>query len=247
MNLRSLACVGAMAAMGAASGADLVAGNSCAAMAIPASSGYTLIAVPFKSFGATRPTVKVAELVKTAGLKAGSKLYYYDGTSYNAWNLAADGGTWAGVAVTCKIDGKDVTTVSPSADFALSCGSTLWLERAEGSATSVVVYGEEGTAISTSVTAKTVQLISNPKAEDHVVAEAGSDGDLLMIPDATGAQAIYTYKTSKEGWCTFEEKQETLGDRTITTKVYTKTTVTIPGGRGAWYVSKGTTVPTFNW
>ena len=247
MKIRSLAFVGALAAMGTVFGTDVVTGNTCAAMAIPAAGDYTLIAVPFKGLGGTEQTVKVAELVKTMGLKAGSKLYYYDGTNYKTWNLAADGGSWEGVAVTCKIDGKDVTTVSPGADFALPCGSTLWLERAAGSTASVVVYGEEGTAISTPVTANAVQLISNPKAADHEVVEVGSDGDMLMIPDAAGKQTTYTYKTAKSGWCTFTTANKTVGDKTISTKVYTKTTVTIPGGRGAWYVSKGTTVPTFNW
>lgn len=247
MNLRSLTFVSALAAMGAVFGADVVTGNSCAAMAIPAAGDYTLIAVPFKELGGAGQTVKVADLVKTIGLKAGSMLYYYDGTDYYAWNLAADDGTWQGVAVTREIDGKSVTTASPGSDFALPCGSTLWLQRAAGSAASVLVYGEDGTAIRTAVRAGTVQLVSNPKAEDHTVSEAGSDGDLLMIPDATGAQAIYTYKTSKEGWCTYAEGTATVGGTTIPTMVYTKTTVTIPGGRGAWYVSKGSTVPTFNW
>ena len=49
MKLRSLICVGVVAAMGAALGEDVISGTTCAAMAVPAAGDYTLVAVPFKS------------------------------------------------------------------------------------------------------------------------------------------------------------------------------------------------------
>lgn len=246
MKFRSLVWVGALAAASASLGADILAGNSCAAMAIPAANTYTLIAVPFKDVGGSASAVNVADVVKTAGLKAGSKLYYYDGTSYYAWNLASDGGAWAGCAVAKEIDGKSVTTVSPEGKQ-IPCGATLWLERAAGSDASVVVYGEEGEVASTTVVASTLQLVSNPKPIDHTVTEAGSDGDLIMIPSDNGTMDTYTYKTGKSGWCQYESTSVTVGSRTLNVKDFVVKTVKIPGGRGVWYASQGSTVPTFNW
>lgn len=246
MKFRSVVFVGALAMAGVVSAGDVITGTTCAAMAVPAVGIYTLIAVPFKDVGtgAEAQKVKVADLVKTKGLKTGSKLYYYDGANYKTWKLAADGGSWEGVSVTCKIDGKDVTTVSPGADFAIPCGSTLWLERAEGSEESVVLYGEEGTTIAPRLSPGTVQLISNPKATDYSFTAAGADGDMIMIPAANGTQTTYVYKTGDgKGWGQYSNSTTVGG---VTISKFVLVTPVIPGGRGAWYVSKGT-VPSFNW
>ena len=127
MKLHSLICVGMFAAMGAALGEDVISGTTCAAMAVPATGDYTLVAVPFKDVGGTDAKVKVSDVVKTVGLKAGSCLYYYAGENYYAWKLDADAGTWKGAAITYKKNGKDETTQTPEDDFQVSCGATLWL------------------------------------------------------------------------------------------------------------------------
>ena len=143
MKLHSLICVGMFAAMGAALGEDVISGTTCAAMAVPATGDYTLVAVPFKDVGGTDAKVKVSDVVKTVGLKAGSCLYYYAGENYYAWKLDADAGTWKGAAITYKKNGKDETTQTPEDDFQVSCGATLWLQRAEGSDEGFVLYGEQ--------------------------------------------------------------------------------------------------------
>ena len=248
MKFRSVVFAGALAMAGVVSADDVITGTTCAAMAVPAVGTYTLIAVPFKDVGTGTGTeaqkVKVADLVKTKGLKAGSKLYYYDGTRFYGWNLASDGGTWAGAAVTYSENGESKTTQTPDPDFQIPCGATLWLERAEGSEESVVLYGEEGTAVTPSLSAGTVQLISNPKATDYSFTAAGADGDMIMIPAANGTQTTYVYKTGDgKGWGQYSNSTTVGG---VTINKFELVTPVIPGGRGAWYVSKGT-VPSFNW
>lgn len=250
MKLHSLICVGMFAAAGAALGEDVIVGKqTCAAMAVPATGTYTLIAVPFKDVGGTdtEPKVKVADVVKTVGLKAGSHLFYYTGENYYAWKL--EEGTWKGATVSYKKNGKDEMTQSPADDYQVPCGATLWLQRAEGSDESVVLYGEEATVPNPTLTAKSVQLISNPKATDYTFTAEGvkgvADGDMIMIPQDDGTQTVYTYKTGKN-WGQYEQSGTVPGTE-IPLMKFTVKTVTIPGGRGAWYVSKGDTVPSIAW
>lgn len=245
MKLHSLICVGMFAAAGAALGADVISGTTCAAMAVPATDTYTLIAVPFKDVGGTEAKVKVADVVKTVGLKKGSQLFYYTGDKYYAWTLNVDAGTWKGAQVAYLKNGKEALTESPADNYQVPCGATLWLQRAAESEGSVVLYGEETVVPNPTLTAKSVQLISNPKATDYTFTLAGADGDMIMIPQDNGTQTTYTYKTEK-GWGQYTQSGVVPGTQ-IPLMKFTVTTVTIPGGRGAWYVSKGDTVPSIVW
>ena len=245
MKLHSLICVGMFAAAGAALGADVISGTTCAAMAVPATDTYTLIAVPFKDVGGTEAKVKVADVVKTVGLKKGSQLFYYTGDKYYAWTLNVDAGTWKGAQVAYLKNGKEALTESPADNYQVPCGATLWLQRAAESEGSVVLYGEETVVPDPTLTAKSVQLISNPKATDYTFTLVGADGDMIMIPQDDGTQTTYTYKTGK-GWGQYE-KNGTVPGTQIPLMKFTEKTVTIPGGRGAWYVSKGETVPSIAW
>lgn len=245
MKLHSLICVGMFAAAGAALGADVISGTTCAAMAVPATDTYTLIAVPFKDVGGTEAKVKVADVVKTVGLKKGSQLFYYTGDKYYAWTLNVDAGTWKGAQVAYLKNGKEALTESPADNYQVPCGATLWLQRAAESEGSVVLYGEETVVPDPTLTAKSVQLISNPKATDYTFTLAGADGDMIMIPQDNGTQTTYTYKTEK-GWGQYTQSGVVPGTK-IPLMKFTVTTVTIPGGRGAWYVSKGETVPSIAW
>lgn len=248
MKLHSLICVGMFAAAGAALGGDVISGTTCAAMAVPATGMYTLIAVPFKDVGGKEAKVKVADVVKTVGLKPGSQLFYYTGENYYAWTLDGDAGAWTGAIVTStsEKEGESVTMQTPPADFQVPCGATLWLQRAAGSDEGVVLYGEEAPVPNPTLTAKSVQLISNPKATDYTFTTEGvADGDMIMIPQDDGTQTAYTYKTGK-GWGQYEQSGTVPGTE-IPLMTFTVKTVTIPGGRGAWYVSKGDTVPSIVW
>lgn len=249
MKLRLMVYVGMLAACGAALGADVIVGKqTCAAMAVPATGTYTLIAVPFKDVGGADQKIKVADVVKTVGLKAGSHLFYYTGENYYAWKL--EEGTWKGAAVSYKKNGKDEMTQTPEDGFQVPCGATLWLQRAEESEESVVLYGEEAPVPNPTLTARSVQLISNPKATDYTFKAEGdegvADGDMIMIPQDDGTQTAYTYKTGK-GWGQYKGTAEKIPGTEIPLSKFETATVTIPGGRGAWYVSKGDTVPSIVW
>jgi len=245
MKLRSLLFVAALA--GVVSAADVGSSSqTIASLAVPATGTYTLLAVPFKDVGGATDAVKVKDLVKTIGLKANSKLYYYDGSGYYVWNLDDDGGAWQGVTITKMVDGKSITVNTPDTNKTVARGATIWLERASGSDQSAVLYGEEGAEISTTITASSMQLISNPKETDKTVSEAGTAGDMIMIPNDGGTQVIYKY--NGETWGKEVTSTITIGGKDFPTTTFDSTQKpVIPGGRGAWYVSKGSTVPTIAW
>ena len=70
---------------------------------------------------------------------------------------------------------------------------------------------------------------------------------MIMIPQDNGTQTTYTYKTGK-GWGQYTQSGVVPGTEIeIPLMTFTVKTVTIPGGRGAWYVSKGQTVPSIAW
>ena len=59
-------------------------------------------------------------------------------------------------------------------------------------------------------------------------------------------EKITTYTYKKEKWGQYVQNGTVPGTG-IPLMKFTEKTVTIPGGRGAWYVSKGETVPSIAW
>ena len=105
MKLRSVMFVGALAAMSAASAGTVVSGsNICGLQLVPSDATTTIIAVPWLGVGGGN--VKVCDLVKTDTLSNGDMLFYYNGTSYSAWEVYTDGTKkWRPVATASTQDG----------------------------------------------------------------------------------------------------------------------------------------------
>ena len=68
-----------------------------------------IIPVPYQTIGSTTSAVSVHDLVKAANLPEGTKLYHYNGASYQVWE--ALGGTWTppSVVTTPAIAGTSLT------------------------------------------------------------------------------------------------------------------------------------------
>lgn len=249
MKLRSLILPCALAAASATFG-DIVAANSCGIMVVPTSQTTTLVSVPWKDVKGSGDTVKVADLVMTAGLKKDSKLYYYDGAAYKCWNLSADGGTWTPMATTLSINGESHTLTAPSADFGIARGSALWLERVAGSDAVAYLYGEKGVALSSTPKPNAVSMIANTSVTDKSLEglTGAANGDSIIIPGDNGSATVYLFNGTEWGSYVKTTTQKTIGSKTFDVSSTTWTTGgTIPGGKAAWYQSTGSTVPTFTW
>ena len=247
MNLRSLMCGFALAAASASVAAVVSGGNTCGLMNVPSTDKCTMIAVPWLNVGAG--DVKVCDLVKTDTLTAGDKLYYYNGSAFEVWQLSA-GKAWE----SCTTANKDgITTAPGAADKTIARGRALWLERPTNTETEIWLYGQYAsdaasvTVAKGSADAAAYTMIANPNATDfdlNAKGVAGAAGDQVALPSDTGIADLYTYDGTK--WMRKKVETETFGGKTHQVKVDTDEGCVVPAGKGVWYVSKGGS-PTISW
>ena len=248
MKLRSIICVSAMAAVASAS-ATLTSNNTFARLPITGNTyENALIAIPFAGCGETNAEIYVTNLVMTANLKSGDKLLYKDGSTYYAWQLTADGGSWQKMATSTDFG----TEVTPSADqTALPCGKGCWLVRSPATITAdstIYLFGQvnEGSLTTT--------------------VPASSDGTIICRPYETGAIDLYSWKptgvaagdttgkktyTYKNGNWTVQTTTTSVNKRGKTVSTVTDTPVTlgttIPVGVAFMYGRYGNTDLTITW
>lgn len=245
MKFRSVICVCALAAS-AAMAADVtgLTSETLGWIKVDSSAPCTIIAVPWVNVGGGN--VQVAKLVKTDTLSVNDWLYWYDGASYYAWQLTETSGVkvWTPASTT-----KDNMTFSaPDATFGLAKGQALFIQRSDTSK-DIYLYGQHATgsaevqiaAGSSDTPAYT--LLANPRTADvdiNMVTMTGTPaaGDKILVPGTNGAtEKELTYADGAWGYNT--KKPFTVGSRTINKLVRTTTGVTLPAGRGVWYVSQG--------
>ena len=252
MEIRSLICGFALAAAAtvAAAAGDVVvtSSNTCGLMNVPSTDKYTMIAVPWLQVGGG--AVKVCDLVKTDTLTAGDKLYYYNGSAFEVWELGS-GKTWT--ALTTVGEANGITTAEAAADKTIARGQALWLERPTNQATEIWLYGQYAAeAASVTVAQGSAEvvaytMVANPTAADfdlNVKGVAGAAGDQVSVPADTGIADLYTYDGAK--WMRKTVTTMTVGGKERQVKVDTDQGCVVPAGRGVWYVSKGGK-PTISW
>lgn len=241
MKLRSLICGFALAVAGAAAAAVATSSNTCGLMNVPSDAKCTMIAVPWLNVGAG--DVQVAKLVKTDTLTAGDKLYFYNGSAFEVWELKD--GAWAAVTTVGEVNG--VTTAAAAADKTIARGQALWLERSDVSK-EIWLYGQyTAEAASVAVAANAYTMIANPLATDFDLNQKkvqGAAGDQISFPSDDGAGELYTYDGTN--WTRTTVVKKTIGGKERDVKTTTTEGCVIPAGKGAWYVSKGGS-PTISW
>lgn len=205
------------------------------------SAGYnTVIPAPYTSLAGSE-TIPVSELVKVANLPAGTMLYYYNGSTFDAWIKGTDGN--AGKWVASDVKDKDGVSCSPGADtVVLGPGKALWLVLTESSTTQkIYVYGKPVATYSSTVAAKNTALIANPKSGNSTLSISGmANGDVISIIGNAGL-STYTYDSTKEQWGSKVKSGKSL-------PVWTAfTSFTFPAGTGIWYTSKGSSAVTITW
>ncbi len=257
MKFRSILCVAAFAATSLFAD-DLPTTDTVGWLKVDSTAVSTIVSVPWIQVGTTAGSVQVAKLVKTDSLKAdgGVMLYYYDGTAYKAWALQTveNVKTWVPASTTISSNGKSITATAPTADFPLPRGKALFVYRPNGEADGYIYlygkYTETSPASFTTATgsadAPAYTLIGNPSAEAVSLNKSGlftnvGGNDKIMIPGASGAlEKECTYENDEWGWWNPALSTLKVGSKTIK-KPGRDTNVSIPAGRGVWYVSRGGT------
>ena len=200
-----------------------------------------IINIPWIEAGAdasdASATIAVTNLIKTATLKAGDQLFYYDGSGYKAWYV--DGEDDA-VKVWKPYTEATVETVSVGAmgDLkVLQRGRALILNRAASylasETTTIYVVGQyTGTAASAISIGNGYTLLAPPVVTNvNLVAynwSGAHNGDQLIVGVTNryirknGAWGQRKYDASTYAW-SFEEKE----------------TITLPAGTGLFYYNTG--------
>ncbi len=218
-----------------------------------------ILSIPWVAEGGTN-TIAVTNLVKTAGLSAGTENYTGDTLTwyntaegkYNQWIVTAGANNvlyWAPVTSVRNDSMYDV----PSDNAALSQGQAVVLTR-KSTSNPIYVIGQVGTnaTISTTISANSWQLLAPPSASTSEVdfntvasVHGKSDwadcvGDEITVDGANGL-----YKTYK---CVDLGESKTTGRYVWTTSMFAAShKAMIPAGRGFWYQRKGNSDVTITW
>ena len=223
----------AVAGVALAENSTLESANTYAALRVDSSAVETIVCVPWLSASASGDTaIKITDVVRTAELNAGDKLYYYDRESgkYNVWVLKSNK-EWE-AATTVSDSSLFVTT---SNEPSLTRGNAFILVR-ENPADAFYLFGQVPSSASPVMTmirsssAPVLTLFAPPSTSDTTINSGTwsnvNDGDMLIVD----GKAPYTY-VSGTGWC---HKKITEG-KTGWEYQFNDTTDTIPAGQGAWF------------
>ena len=193
----------------------------------------TIIPVPVTTIGSTDP-VSVHDLVKAANLPNDTMLYYFNGTSYNAWKKDSTG-AWTTPDISSTIGTNAVTKGSD--EIHVSVGAALWVSFTNGTdlaSQTIVVYGAPVES-KTSTIAVGTNLLANPTGEavdGATLATKLADmetkpvkGDKITYLGGETSGVYFTYTGSV--W------------KKVAGKTITDGLDNLPANGGFWYISKG--------
>ena len=195
-----------------------------------------LVAVPWLDYG-TGGEIKVVDLIKTANLADGDKLYVSNGSGYDVYELS--GNVWsAAKTATVAADGTVTeTTATVASDKTLKRGDAIWLKRT-ASKGAFYLFGQATSEKASVQVAAGLNLVASPSADGLSLASgiAGSGvGDEIIVNGNGGEEAHYYFRAPTAGgdacWC---KKQAKAGS---VRKEYVAATDVIPVGTGFWYRS----------
>lgn len=222
-------------AVGAAFAGATVNSTEVGVMGVAMPTKAALIAVPFLGYDVS--AITIADMVNTAELAVGSKLYAPNGSGqYNVWELkSGEGNTkfWDKTSSNVTIGNAGTQeTVTPNANTVTTArGEAFWLEPApETSAENCYLLGKPASSAGESaLVADKWNLIGNTSGDEMGKSiPIGQEGEKVCVPNAAGGLTTYTYRKKVGGWAK-EGASARVAD-----------TVTIEPGQGFWYLSKGT-------
>ena len=251
------------ASMSAVADTTVQGGNVFGILAVESKSADTIVAVPWCecSTGENQP-IAISNIVKTANLTAGDKLYALDskGDKINTWALTAGtGGVLYWASLKQVVESGVVENSISAAQAHAARGSAIILHRQNptnnGAAIPFYLYGQVGTSstvdtaiVPGSLVAPAYTLIA-PPVDSSSVAVPGEvltgmqTGDSIVTRSTlTGVNREYTYNGSQWEYIT-----RTHSGGKITSVTNTVDSISLPCGTGAWYVSRNATAPTLTW
>jgi hypothetical protein len=234
------------------SGATVVAvpvDNVIGVLKVSPKAKKAIIPVPWHSL-ADGSDITVANVVKTANLTEGDKLYVYSPANarYDVYTLSASK-TWTAAAVYKIDEDGQVSSESSGTPTAttIARGSGVWLER-QNTDTPVVTYGQatdekQTTAFAAGTTgAPTWSIAAVPTTEsvslDAIAKPADSANDTVIVP-TDGSPKVYTVKNNAWGYTETTAVKDRWGNATGGVKSVRKTDATLEPGTGFWYVNGG--------
>lgn len=199
--LSSIFAAGALFADNAAPTPTEVASTEVGVMGISISQKATLIAVPF--LGYTADAITVADMVNTAQLTAGSKLYVpNENGKYDVWTLTE--GKWekTDTNVVIGANGAEDGNGPDAADVTTARGGAFWLEPAANSEALIYLLGKpaSGAGTSTAVGGEWNLVGNASEAAVTTLGAAAAMRDQVAI-QIGGKIRYYTYMGSTNGWC----------------------------------------------
>ena len=231
---------------------EVPAANQIGILRKAAANKREIVPVPWTKFAAGAEDIAVSNLVKTAGLSAGDKLYVYDDSAkrYATWELQSDK-TWKPVKTVKMVNGKlEVQTADSPEVATVKRGSGVWLERHDITKPIHFVGQHEAVGATTVVAAGTAalpswNLIASPAISNwnlNAICEGVGVKDRIIVP--TGKEPrIYTRDAgnTKWGYITYE-----ANDKGIVKPVRKEDDTLIAPGTGLWYISEGG-APVIKW
>ena len=231
---------------------EVPAANQIGILRKAAANKREIVPVPWTKFAAGAEDIAVSNLVKTAGLTAGDKLYVYDDSAkrYATWELQSDK-TWKPVKTVKMVNGKlEVQTADSPEVATVKRGSGVWLERQDTSKPIALVGQYEAVGATTVVAAGTAalpswNLIASPAISNwnlNAICDGVGVKDRIIVP--TGKEPrIYTRDAgnTKWGYITYE-----ANDKGIVKPVRREDDTLIAPGAGLWYISEGG-APVIKW
>lgn len=232
--------------------AEVPAANQIGIMRKKAANKREIVPVPWTKFAAGAEDIAVSNLVKTAGLSAGDKLYVYDDSAkrYATWELQSDK-TWKPVKTVKMVNGKlEVQTADSPEVATVKRGSGVWLERHDITKPIHFVGQHDAAPVEVPVEAGTTampkwNLVASPLLTDwdlNSVSEGVNVADRIIVP--TGKEPrIYTRDATNAKWGYITYEANAKG---IVKPVRKEDDTMLKAGTGFWYVSEGG-APTLRW
>lgn len=173
--------------------ADVESDNVYGIVNVASDTKTTVISVPWIGIDGT--AVSVSNILSTASLADGDKLYYYEDPTWYEYTLS--NGTWQ-PSTTSKTGSPTTQTGNPSKE--LSRGTALVLVRGNTVDHPILLGGKyDSTPKSETVTKGTTKLIGNPTGEAKSIGHAvGNVGDVIQVFGDDGSSTVYTKKA--DGW-----------------------------------------------
>ncbi len=232
--------------------AEIPAGNRIGVLRKAGAAKREIVPVPWKAFAQETMDIAVSNLVRTAELAAGDRLYVYDDAKdlYDTWELRADR-TWKPVKTVKVVKGELEVQEADSPEVAtVRRGTGVWLERNDVSRPVHLVGQYEAAAAEVRIEAGTAgapkwNLVASPLLEAwdiDSIREGVAAADRIIVPTG-GEPRIYTRDAANAKWGYVVYEADSRG---VVRPVRKEGDTVLGPGTGFWYVSEGG-APAIRW